>query len=84
VSCYSYYKGNPDLLYLIKTKHRGDVDSGKGFKSLRFVRQLLDMMSDPTLEEYISWNDDGNSVVIPDSAAFEKEVLQTTKFSRWV
>jgi hypothetical protein len=52
--------------------------------SQRFEVKLSDMLSDPRLTKYVCWSDDGMSIVIPDSASFEKEVLQTTKFSRWV
>jgi hypothetical protein len=50
----------------------------------RFVVKLSVMLSDPNLMKYVCWSDDGMSIVIPDSTSFEKEVLQTTKFSRWV
>jgi hypothetical protein len=51
-------------------------------KAIRFDRKLYEMVSDPNLEKFICWADEGRSIAVIDSAAFEKDILKTTKFSR--
>lgn len=38
-------------------------------------RLRIRILQDPQSEPYIRWSDDGTEVVIPDQAAFSKEVL---------
>jgi hypothetical protein len=47
----------------------------------RFDRKLYAMVSDPELEKFICWTDDGKSIVILDTKEFEREVLKTTQIA---
>jgi hypothetical protein len=47
----------------------------------RFDHNLYDMMSDPEMEKFICWTDDGKSIVILDTKEFEREVLKTSLFT---
>jgi len=41
----------------------------------KFPKQLWNVVNDPACDEYISWHDDGSSVLIPCRNSFAKEVL---------